>query len=63
MKKALHDSSVVSVTFDPLSSRVVATASADGYCKIVSCYKESLDTNADGPFGSVTGFGEILIKF
>jgi WD40 repeat protein len=42
-KKPLHDSSVVSVSFDPKSSRVVATASTDGFCKLVTCYKPELD--------------------
>jgi hypothetical protein len=61
-KKPIHDSSVVTVQFDPLSGRVVATASTDCLCKIVTCYKEGLDTNTDGPFGNITSTGETLIK-
>jgi WD40 repeat protein len=57
----LHKSSVVSVKFDPQSSRVVASASTDGTCHITSCYNAELDTTTDGPFGSVTSFGENLI--
>jgi len=60
--KKVHKSSVVSVKFDPLSGRVVASASTDGSVHITSCYMNEVDTNTDGPFGSVTSFGETLIS-
>jgi WD40 repeat protein len=63
-KKPLHSSSVVCVRFDPLSGRVVASASTDGICQITTCYKEDTDaTLSSGPFGGVTTFGEVLISF
>ena len=70
-KKAIHKASVVSVKFDGLSSRVVASASLDGTCQITSCYLKEVDTAetitpfgnmGSGPFGSVESFGETLLK-
>ena len=53
--KPLHDGTVVSVKFDPLSSRVVASASIDGTVCISSAFDPDLDTSSTaGPFGSVT---------
>jgi len=50
--KPLHDGSVVSVKFDPLSSRVIASASIDGTVVISSAYDPDLDANSTaGPFG------------
>jgi hypothetical protein len=45
-KKALHSASVVSVKFDPLSGRVVASASMDGKCYVTSCYFEQTDNGS-----------------
>ena len=42
-KKPLHSASVVSVRFDPLSGRAVASASVDGKCYVTSCYNENTD--------------------
>ena len=61
-KKALHKSSVVCVRFDPLSGRVIASASLDGTVQITSAYKEELDTDSAGPFGQVTSYGETLLS-
>ncbi len=45
----------MSVRFDPLSSRVVASASIDGTVCISSAFDPDLDSNStSGPFGSVT---------
>ena len=53
--KPLHDGTVVSVKFDPLSSRVVASASVDGTVCISSAFDPELDSNSTaGPFGSVS---------
>ena len=52
----------MNVKFDPKSSRVVASASTDGVCKITSCYMKEIDKETSGPFGNVTSFGECLIK-
>jgi WD40 repeat protein len=63
-KKPLHSSSVVSVRFEPLSGRVLASGSVDGKCYITSCYDEATDLSAtSGPFGYVTSFGETLFSF
>ena len=63
-KKALHSASVVSVRFDPLSGRAVASASVDGKCYITSCYTENTDSSAtQGPFGKVATWGETLFSF
>jgi len=48
--KPLHKASVMSVRFDPGSSRVVASASADGMVYITSCYDPEFDTEGTGPF-------------
>lgn len=62
-RRPLHKSSVVSVRFDPLTSRVCASASTDGKCYITSCYSKGLDdSSTSGPFGQVTSFGEKLIS-
>ena len=61
-KKALHKSSVVCVRFDPLSGRVIASASLDGTVQITSAYKEELDTDSAGPFGQVTSYGDTLLS-
>lgn len=61
--KPRHKSSVINVRFDPQSSRVVASASADGTCYITSCYvKEADEGSTAGPFGGVTSYGETLLK-
>lgn len=53
--KPLHDGTVVSVKFDPLSGRVVASASVDGTVCISSAFDPDLDaSNTAGPFGSVS---------
>ncbi len=46
-RKPLHSASVVSVRFDPLSSRVVASASVDGKCYITTCYFEETDVGSN----------------
>lgn len=63
-EKALHDAPVVCVRFDPLSSRVIASASADGQVIVSTSYYEELDGKAEaaGPFGKVNS-QEILFKF
>lgn len=62
--KSIHKASVMSVRFDPGSSRVVASASADGMVYITSAYDPSLDTEGTGPFAGVTAErGDILFKF
>ena len=61
-KKPTHKASVVCVRFDPLSGRVVASASLDGTIQITSCYKQDLDNDSAGPFGSVTSHGDTLMS-
>ena len=62
-RKTLHKSSVVCVRLDPLSSRVVASASTDGSCYITTCYLKDIDNNnSSGPFANVTSYGETLIS-
>lgn len=51
--KPLHKASVMSVRFDPGSSRVVASASADGIVQITSCYNPEIDEAGTGPFADV----------
>lgn len=52
--KPLHDGSVVCVRFDPLSSRVVASAGTDGTVVVSTSYFPELDKDStDGPFGKV----------
>ena len=60
-KKPVHKDSVLSVTFDALSGRVVASGSADGYCNITTCYNKKLDTDGSGPFASIDTSGVPLI--
>lgn len=48
--------------FDPLSSRVVASASLDGTVQITSVFQDDLDKDSAGPFGNVTSFGETLVS-
>lgn len=62
-KKPLHSQTVVGVRFDPLSGRVVASASADGKCYITTCFVEETDTAGSGPFAGVTSYGETLLSF
>ncbi len=63
-KKPLHSSSVVCTRFDPLSGRVVASASTDGKCLITSCFDADLDsTFTKGPYGNVSTYGETLFSF
>jgi len=49
--RALHDGPVVSVKFDPLSSRVVASASADGVVIVSTCYVPEVDSDSKGLYG------------
>lgn len=60
----MHDAPVVCVRFDPLSSRVIASASADGQVIVSTSYYEELDGKAEaaGPFGKVNS-QEILFRF
>jgi len=53
------------VRFDPQSSRVVASASADGTVIISSCVNNALDAGSKGgPFGVVEGEEvQIIFKF
>ena len=64
MDTHLHDGPVVAVRFDPLSGRVVVSASADGTVILSSCYIPDLDKDSNGIFG---GFSNpettILFKF
>lgn len=60
----MHKASVICVRFDPLSSRVVASASADGFVYISTAYEASLDTSGSGPFANIQNDDvEILYKF
>ena len=53
-EKPLHEASVVAVRFDPLTSRVVASGSADGTVIISTSFYPELDSNCtQGPFGGV----------
>lgn len=62
-KKAAHKASVVCVRFDPLSGRVVASASLDGTIQINSCCpKDEAGTTKEGPFGSVSSYAETLVQ-
>jgi len=52
--KPLHDSPVTQVKFDPLSGRVVASASTDGCVIVTSSFYEDIDLGEDrGPFGKL----------
>lgn len=56
-------SSIVSCEFDP-DSRVVAAASFDGKCKVISAFNGNVDTHeAKGPFASVDSFGQQIVEF
>lgn len=63
--KPLHKASVIQVRFDPQSSRVIASASADGFVYVTSCFEPQLDMKSTaGPFGGVASEGtEVLFKF
>jgi len=62
-KKPTHKASVVSVKFDTLSSRVMASSSLDGTCQITSCFEADLDSSSTaGPFGMVSTIGETLLS-
>lgn len=41
------------VRFDPLSSRVVASASTDGQVIVTTSYDENLDKSGSGPFAKI----------
>ena len=61
-KKPVHKASVVSVCFD-ISGRAIASCSLDGQVFIHSCFDENLDKDStQGPFGSVTSYGDKLVK-
>ena len=63
-KKTVHKSSVVTVNFDSQSGRVCASGSTDGTCQITTCFMKGVDEEStQGPFGSVTTFGETLLLF
>jgi len=61
--KSLHDAPVTCVRFDPLSSRVVVSCSADGVVYVTSSYLEDLDGKGAGAgvFGKVCD-AEVLFK-
>jgi actin related protein 2/3 complex subunit 1A/1B len=62
VKKPIHKASVTCVRFDPMSSRVICSASLDGTVQITSSYYEELDAaSSAGPFGNVTSYGENLV--
>lgn len=53
-----HKSSVLSCEFSP-NGKVIASASFDGTCKIISaCIKGLDEEEAKGPFGTQNGFGQ-----
>ena len=54
---------MTTVRFDPLSGRVVASASADGQVIITSAFNEEIDTDGSGPFAGVTDeVGTVLFR-
>ena len=59
-KRPPHKASVICTKFDPLSGRVIVSASLDGTIQIHSAYVEELDKDSAGPFGNVTSTGETL---
>ena len=62
--KPLHKASVMSVRFDPGSSRVVASASADGIVQISSCFDAETATPGTGPFAEVElEYGTKIFQF
>ena len=61
--KALHDSPITAVKFDPLAGRVIAYASTDGCVMVTTAFYEDLDHGDDnGPFGKIKS-QEVLFKF
>jgi actin related protein 2/3 complex, subunit 1A/1B len=61
--KKQHKSSVLSVEFSP-NGRVIASASFDGTCKILSAVVKDVDTEeSKSAFGTVEDFGECLIEY
>lgn len=61
--KKQHKSSVLSVEFSP-NGKVIASASFDGTCKILSaCFKDTDPEESKTSFGNVESFGECLIEF
>lgn len=62
-KKFHHKSSVLSCAFDPMSGRVVASSSADNFVFLTTCFMADVDTDGAGPFGQVSSFGDVLLKF
>ena len=61
-KNPIHKASVICTRFDPLSGRVVASASLDGTILLTTCYREDADTDSAGPFGNITSFGESVLS-
>jgi hypothetical protein len=62
-EKPLHDSAVVCVKFDPLSSIVVASASTDGQVIVTSNHFPELDgESGTGPFGAIREL-DVIFKF
>lgn len=62
-KRPHHKSTVLSCHFEQQSGRVIASSSADCTVLLSTCYVEGIDVDANGPFGAVTSFGEVLLKF
>lgn len=60
--KAKFNSSIVSCCFEP-SGRVIAAASFDGSCKVISCVIPSIDANATGVFKNINDFGTPILEF
>lgn len=57
--KKQHKSSIISCDFSP-NGRVIASASFDGTCKIISAYIQNVDGEEEskGAFGTIDTFGE-----
>lgn len=61
--KAKFESSILCCSFDP-SSRVIAAASFDGSCKVISAIIPGIDSEVgDGPFGKINDFGTPILEF
>ena len=61
--KKQHKSSVLSVEFSP-NGKVIASASLDGTCKILSAVVADVDTEESKlDFGDVEDFGECLVEY
>ena len=62
--KKQHKSSILSCEFSP-NGRVIASASFDGTCKIISAYVPTADGDEEskGAFGTVDNFGEWLVEY